>query len=469
MDSYTRRLQDIVQHPDTNAVYSLFGIVVSSIDGGHPIIDEMKNNCIGNIITKIGKQQLQLNEMLFILLAYQCDCYIASDLQMIISNNNDKCIVKVADGTYYTIIIEDKTLKIFNSPNSKGCKKDIDRLSKYDNAFKDIKTYSKNNYDIESNFKEATDILAMVMYMLNNRNDIDDVVVDKVDVQLMADLIQTYISRLREFESGRLEMSSYCINNNFISNSSSSYQYYNNYNHDSLNFLLKIRSGYSFEGMTYCSQHKKSYVSDCDCLSNIIYNGNQLKTSELLFFILFINDNNYNTIDPGYVYRDCDLESSIRENGIYYIPVCDKDYHHWTLWIADVSEAGIKFYIYDSLSSPIYKPRNRNARNEVAHRILSIFGCRSYEYDYEIVTIPESLKQSSSDSVNCGYYTLFFYGCAVKKLNLCDIPNIESFSIEYFKEDLFNGINRLSEDNKAKLYYTYSHKRFTYPLNFKKI
>lgn len=102
----------------------------------------------------------------------------------------------------------------------------------------------------------------MVMYMLNNRNDIDDVVVDKVDVQLMADLIQTYISRLREFESGRLEMASYCINNNFISNSSSSYQYYNNYNHDSLNFLLKIRSGYSFEGMTYCSQHKKSYVND---------------------------------------------------------------------------------------------------------------------------------------------------------------------------------------------------------------
>lgn len=34
-------------------MWSLFGIVVSSIDGGHPIIDEMKNNCIGNIITKI--------------------------------------------------------------------------------------------------------------------------------------------------------------------------------------------------------------------------------------------------------------------------------------------------------------------------------------------------------------------------------------------------------------------------------
>lgn len=326
---------------------------------------------------------------------------------------------------YYTLVVDEhkKTVKVYDTIDSGIYEEDIQRLIRYDKTLAKINKFTLIKNQIKTNFQEAEDIIAIVMFMIMNVN--IQTHVDELDIILMSDLIKTYVDLLLQYQSYRLKYACYYVN---ITKSSDALVEYDEKPHTSLRFLDMIMNDYNYDVISCKPNQRKCYARKFDELSYEYDDQHQLKGEQMVYLIHFINQFNHNIIDPGNIYKADTFSTiayiKISEDGVYYFPVCDRAYKHWTLWEVDYKDKDrIIYNIYDSLS--IYD-KDENSRDAISTRIAYFF--RSY-YEEEYHIIKTAVKQNERDVITCGYYTLFFLGARLKNINIDSIPHIERFNI----------------------------------------
>lgn len=175
---------DIVNHPSLYSIYSMFGVRYDEDELGNPINNERKENYVKCLYNSIGRRELQLRELLLIL-----NIYFYSD-----RNEND----------YYTLEIDyrNKKVKVYDVSGKINCYDDLIRLKNCgEKKYKKIVSFTVENIKIDTNFPEARDILAVVIFMIRNNKKIDNINVDRIDVVLMSNLIKIYLGELIENQS----------------------------------------------------------------------------------------------------------------------------------------------------------------------------------------------------------------------------------------------------------------------------
>lgn len=452
-----RQLQDIVRHPQNNAVYGIFAKPVVEYDNKNYLNDQQLKY-VNDLYNKLGKVQLDINDMHYILVLYNnVDLYVSKDYNILINDDEDSCIIKCERG-YYNVLIDhnSEALKVIDSQDDYDYSNDIERLSHYRSKLNRIIDYEVMVCKVKSNFKQASDILAVLVYMINKAG----AYVSHFDLILMKDLLKEYIDRLKQNNYGILKDAFGFV---ATKNSKISSITYEERISNSLNFVLKIKDNYEYDEIRWRGKQKESNRNKLErIVTDFIEDHHLLTDRELVFLIHYISNNNYNIIDPCMIYTSRESKSrlnKINKSGVYYFPVCDKDYKHWTMWEVEYrKDISIDFNIYDSLT--LYN-NNDAAKGEVEQRTVELFeDIPIRNSKFTIVDTP--VKQDSFDKYSCGFYTLFFLAARRKNLTISNIPNIESFNIKFFIEDLENGITSLSINEKAKLYYYFDRKSTLY-------
>lgn len=459
---------DIVNHPSLHSIYSMFGVRYDEDELGNPINNERKENYVKCLYNSIGRRELQLRELLLILNIYfYSDTIIDDSLHMLINSDMNSFIIR-NENDYYTLEIDfrNKKVKVYDVSGKINCHDDLIRLKNCgEKKFKKIVSFTVENIKIDTNFPEARDILAVVIFMIRNNKKIDNVNVDRIDVVLMSDLIKIYLGELIENQSDRLRSSLYFINLNdpFILGSG-----YKEIEHNGMNFAEQLRKGYSTNGWTYAKQYKQTYINNCNSIINPFNVKHKLTATEFILSIHYLSNNLSNVIDPTYVYPGKRrIKYHISDSDIYYIPVCDEKLNHWSLWKVnyDHEEKNLDIYIYDSkdfYADEGYDFKNRY-RDDVFDHIDYIFGsCNNRNYHIMDTVV----KQDEKDSTTCGYFMLFYLAACLNNVNIKDMINIKNFNIKYFIEDLQSGMVNLNDEEKAKLYYNSFTKPKIYKLEF---
>lgn len=398
---------------------------------------------------KIGKKELNIYQIWYILQLYDFNDINLLSNNMLLYNNKSMSIL-IKSHRCYLIMIEkeNRMIKIYDSINTYDYNTDLKYLSSY---ISNLSKYEIIKINVRNNFPEATDIAATVTFMIMN-SDYNNIEVLELDVILMSDLLREYISKLLEYKSYRLKLSCFYVNIHDDDDGDS--LFYSRTEENTLNFVRLIINPYNYNTISLKGKQKNCFLRQFNIIVNHLLLKERLKSEDLVFYIHFINQCNDNVIDPGNIYKSDEqlrLLSKIKNDGIYFFPVCDKDYQHWSLFeVKYNSNKYIKYYIYDSLN--IYRGDYNDARDNIIYRIYRFFES-NVELSYQIMET--NVKQSNRDKVNCGYYTLFYLGCRMKNIRIDEIQNIESFNINYFIEDLFSAMSKLTVEEKAKFYKNY--------------
>lgn len=443
----------------------MFGKCLDEYAYGCPMNNELKENYVKSVYNSIGRRELQLRELLLILkIYYYEETYIDNRLYMLINNSMTSIIIRSKNG-YYTLEVDykNKKIKVYDVYGKINCIDDLNRLKNCGGKqFKNIDTFKVENIKIETNFPEARDLLAVVIFMIRNNNNYKDVEVDKIDVVLMSDLIRIYLGNLLENQSRRLRDSIHGINldDTFISDID-----YEEIEHNGMNFVSQLRKGYSLEEWSYAKQYRKTYIDNCFHIISAIDIKHQITATEFILAIHYLSSNLNKVIDPTYVYtHKRRILHCIKESGIYYIPVCDEKLKHWTLWEVHYDDKkDLNIFIYDS--KDFYTEERNNYKNPYRDEVFKNLVCIFEEYgNYDFNIVDTIVKQDNSDSTTCGYFTLFYLAARLNNVNIKDMMNIKNFKINFFIEDLKNGILNLTEEEKAKLYYNSCTKPKLYKL-----
>lgn len=446
-----KKLHKIIRFPLTNAVYGIFAKPIIDYDDKQPL-DIQEKKYVDNLYNSLGKIQLDIYDLHFILTLYNnMELYVCKDLNMIMNNDLNRFIIKCEKG-YYNVLIdhEKEIVKIIDSIDDYDYDSDLKRLSSYQSELGKISLYKMRVEKVNTNFKEATDILAVLMYMICKNN----AFVDYIDVILMKDLIKQYINRLQYNNYGTLKVAFKFVATKRSEKSSVTYpeKIYN-----SLNFVKKIKDNFDYNNIRFYGKVQAS-VNDCNWFIHLLNKDHKLTTDEFSTLLHSINRDNHNVIDPLVLQIHHTIKNCIDKDGTYLFPICDSDLDHWTLWEVEYKRYDhFIYHIYDSLS--MYKGDYNSSRNRIQNMINDIFDTCDCIYKEMFIYEDTVIKQGSDNS--CGYFTLFYTGARIKKYDIHRIEHIESFDIEYFIEDLKNEINDLPNEEKAKLYY-YSTKKLTY-------
>lgn len=182
----------------------MFGVRYDEDELGNPINNERKENYVKCLYNSIGRRELQLRELLLILNIYfYSDTIIDDSLHMLINSDMNSFIIR-NENDYYTLEIDyrNKKVKVYDVSGKINCHDDLIRLKNCgEKKYKKIVSFTVENIKIDTNFPEARDILAVVIFMIRNNKKIDNINVDRIDVVLMSNLIKIYLGELIENQS----------------------------------------------------------------------------------------------------------------------------------------------------------------------------------------------------------------------------------------------------------------------------
>lgn len=446
---YADRLYEVIKNPTLNNLYGIIGNPAFRDLSKVSKLTEQQINYVKQLKAKVGEQQLNIFELQFMLFVYDYEniytTQIDNKFSYTVNKDQDIYIIKLSSKFYAFKVTSSKCIYFYN-------KDDKDR----EEIINSIIYLGYGGYKIifkkiNSNFKEASDIISLIIFMVLIRKSSDDILMYDINVKLMCELFKEYINTLLISNSSLLYHTFLRVQQ--LNQSNPVVKYEETVEYNQLNFVQKCAKIYNYKIRFYgkeCATNKEI----CDRLAYNISKQYKLSTTEFLILLYLIRNDLDNVIDPIIMTdtiiskkqadRKAILDDGvINKTGKFYFPICREE--HWTLWVVDIKEKDIKLLLYDSLNSKFTNSRDGMVLIE---DILSFFNTKLRK-EIATVQLPANLKQGRNNS--CGYYALFYLISLLKFNSIENVPDIETFDIDVFILDLKNGLTSLDNKEKAAI------------------